>query len=264
MSFSMRVLTRRALIAATAGVLALGTVAAAATTSLDELVELNLRAWSGEPELVAEVYAPDGVHTATFYDRTNEYTGPDEIAQVAGFPGAIEPIGPRIDLPAAEGDFRWVSFTTMAGGTACLFHASDGKIVRHDCLVPQYSYEHKPRNGLVVETHAAEIDEVVDRLDGKWGPGATVAGLAEVYAPDAVHSARFLTRTTSYVGPEEIIRVAGGSSTIKQVGPRVDFESVDGELAWAQANTISGGSVCLFQAIDGMITRHDCFAPYGG
>lgn len=267
MSFSVRALTRRALVAASAGVLVLSTTPAAAAGSLDEFTERLSGSWgpAATVESLSEVYAPDGVHTATFYDRTNEYTGPEEIISVARF-GTTPPelIGPRIDLPAPDGEYRWVSFASLAGGTPCLWHAVDGLVVRQDCVLPENSVDSRPKAGLADAEATAAIDEVMARLDGKWGPDATVEGLAEVYAPDAVHTARFLHRNTSYTGPEEIIRVARGNVTNRPVGPRVDFDAPAGELAWAGVSSLSGGSVCLYRAVEGMITRHDCFVPYAG
>ncbi len=265
MSSSFRAIATRTIAISSAAVLALASTAAAANpTTVDELIELQLRAWAGETELLSEVYAPEGVHSATFYDRTNEYTGPEEIAAVAGR-GVIEPIGPRIDIPAAEGEWRWASFHGLGGGTACLFHAVDGQIVRHDCVLPEWSYEARANVGLADAEASAAIDEVDERLDGSWGLGATVESLAEVYAPDAVHSARNLNTTRTYSGLEEILLVAGsGSGTINQLGERVDFEAPEGELAWADVVDVAGGSVCLYRAVDGMVTRHDCVMPIGG
>lgn len=78
---SVRAIASRALVTASATILALSALPAAAT-SLGELIDLNLRAWGGERELLGEVYAPEGVHTATYFDRTDTYLGPDEIARV--------------------------------------------------------------------------------------------------------------------------------------------------------------------------------------
>ncbi len=133
MSSAVGAIARHALALTTAGVLALGASTAAIT--VDELVELNLRAWAGEGGLFSESYAPDGVHTATFYDKTNEYVGPEEIARVAGS-WPIELVGPVIEIPAAEGELRWASFASLGGGSACLVHAIEGQIVRHDCVLP--------------------------------------------------------------------------------------------------------------------------------
>ena len=44
----------------------------------------------------------------------------------------------------------------------------------------------------------------------------------------------------------------------------VDFAAPEGELAWAAVSAIAGGTVCLFRAVDGMITRHDCVLPIRG
>ncbi len=200
------------------------------------------------------------MHTATFYDRTTAYTGPDEIATVTGY-GAIEPIGPRIDIPAVDGEWRWASFASLGGGAACLFHAVDGLLVRHDCIVPERSSDSRPKVGPADAVASAAIDELTARMAGTWGTGATVERLAEVYAPEAVHTARYLDRTMSYTGPEEIIKVAGLGGSVGTIGDRVDFEAPEGELAWASVADVGGGSVCIFRAVDGMVTRHDCVLP---
>ena len=265
MSSTMRVIARPIAIGV-AAVFAMTATATAATT-IDELTELNLRAWAGETELLSEVYAPDGVHTATFYDRTNEYVGPDEIGRVAGLAGfgEIELIGPVVEIPAADGELRWASFSSFGGGSACLLHAVGGQIVRHDCILPETSAQSRAWVGLADAETSAAIDEVQARLDGSWGTHATVESLSDVYAPDAVHSARYLNRTWSYDGLEEIHRFASlGSGRITHLGERVDFEAPEGELAWVEVVGIAGGSVCLFGAVDGMITRHDCVLPIRG
>ena len=259
MSSTVRAILGRAILLASAGALALGTMPAAAADSIDELSELNLRAWAGETELLSDVYAPEAVHTATFYDRTREYTGPDEIAAVTGF-GAIELIGPRIDLPAADGEWRWASFASLGGGTACLFHAVDGLMVRHDCVVPENSIDYRPKVGLADAEASAAIDDLAGRLNDSWGTGTTVEKLAEVYAPDAVHTARHPGRTPATPDRRRSSR-SPASAAVNPIGDRVDFEAPEGELAWASVADIGGGSVCLFRAVDGMVTRHDCLLP---
>ena len=265
MSSTIHAITARAIAIGSAAVLALASTAAAANpTTVDELIELELRAWSGETELLSEVYAPEGVHTATFYDRTNEYVGPEQIGLVARG-GSVELIGPRIDIPADEGEWRWAGFGSLGGGTACLFHAVDGQIVRHDCALPEAYADARAPVGLADAEASAAIDEVYERLNGSWGRSSSVERLAEVYAPDAVHTARYLNKTRTYSGLEEIRGDAGsGSGGITQIGERVDFEAPEGELAWADVASVAGGSVCLSRAVDGMITRHDCVLPVRG
>ena len=262
MSSTMRAIATRAIAISSAAVLAIATAASAATS--EELQELSLRAWNGEPELLSEVYAADGVHTATFYDRTNEYVGPEGIAMVAGR-GTIEPIGPLVEIPATDGELRWAGFAGLGGGTACLFHAADDRIVRHDCVLPERSYDSRAPVGQADAEASAAIDEITGRLSASWGTDTTVERLGEVYAPDAIHTARYQSRTRSYTGPEEILQVARlRSSSPELIGERVDFEAPDGELAWASVADVMGGSVCLFRAVDGMITRHDCVLPVSG
>jgi hypothetical protein len=263
MSSTVRAIVDRALILTAAGVLCLGALPAAAASTLDELIDLQVRAWNGEPELLTQVYAPDAVHTATFYDRTKEYTGPSEIAPLTGY-GGIELAGPRIDIPAPEGEWRWAGFVTLAGGSACLFRAVDGLITRHDCVLPERSDGSSPSAGLADAATSAKIDAIQEGLRSSWGAGTTVGRLAAVYAPDAVHSARYLNTTRIFTGPEEIIRVAGVGGSVGQIGERVDFDTPAGELAWASVADVAGGSVCLFHAVDGLVTRHDCVLPIAG
>jgi len=257
--------TRRALFATLVAVLGLSTVAAAAASTLDELVALNQRAWSGEPELLAETYAPEGVHTATFYDRTNEYVGPDHVAAVTGSGGGPEMIGPRIDIKLDEGDWRWASFVSLGGGSACLWHAVDGQIVRHDCMVPEMSYQRRPAAGVTTDPDTlAAIAELEARLGGAWGRESSLEALEAVYAPDAVHTTRSLDTTRTYTGPAEIAKVALLGSSIEPIADLVAFEAPPGELAWAEVDDLAGGTVCLFHAVDGLVTRHDCLLPIRG
>ncbi len=260
---SVRAITRRALVFASAAVLMLSTLPAAAADSQDELIELAARAWAGETDLLAEVYAADGVHTATFYDLTREYTGPDEIAAVAGS-GGINQIAPRVDIPAPEGEWRWADFIDLAGGSTCLWRAIDGQVVRHDCLVPEGGADSRPRASLADGSTSAAIDEIAERLEQAWGADGSLEALEAVYAPDAVHSARFLNKTRRYEGPEEIAQVALLPIPVEQIGSRVEYEAPEGELAWAAVSDIAGGSVCLFRARDGMVIRHDCVLPVAG
>ena len=263
MSSTVRATIARALTFSTAGLLVAAATATAGQASIEELTELNLRAWAGETELLSQVYAPDGVHSATFYDRTLEYVGPEQIDRVAG--GArIELVGPRIAIPADDGELRWASFSALGGGTACLMYAIDDQIVRHDCVLPESSTAHRASVGLADPETSARIDALVERLEGTWGDGTSVEQLGQVYAPDAVHTARYLNTTKSYTGPEEIYPVAWLGGGVTPIGERVDFEAPDGELAWAQVVDVAGGSVCLFRAVDGMITRHDCVLPVAG
>lgn len=270
---SVRAIARRALVGASVVALALSTLpalvaaqddaeAAAAPISLDELTALNLQAWNErDADLVRELYAPDAVHTATFYDRTREHEGVEAIVRVALY-GGIAPVAPRTDIPAADGEYRWAGFTSPAGGTACLWRAVDGQITRQDCVLPENSTDSRPRAGAAEVSHAVEIDEIMERLGQAWS-GRDIALLEAVYAPDAVHSARSRSTTRRYEGPEEIARVTRGSAP-EQIGPLVEFEAPEGELAWAQVSDVMGGTVCLYRARDGMIARHDCVLPVAG
>jgi hypothetical protein len=258
MSTSIRAHIARIAAVVAGAVLATSTAAAAATT-VDELTDGIARAWAGEYELVDTLYAPDAVHTANFYDTTRSYKGPAAIRPLAAH-GVVEGTGPRIDLPAAEGSARWVDFSTLGGGTVCLWEAVDGMIARQDCLVAETSGGYAAPAPAVDEV-SSEVMDLMSRMNDAWGAGTDSELLADVYAPDAVHRATFLDGANVYTGPEEILRVAAYPGQVERIGPVVEFEAAEGELAWASANGLAGGSICLFHAKDGMITRHDCFVP---
>jgi len=271
---SVHAIARRVLVGAGTAALVLSALPAAvaaqdggadtATNDLDELIALNQQAWNEDADLVREVYAADAVHTATFYDRTDVHEGVEAIAGVAAMEGTINAVAPRVDIPAAAG-YRWAGFSDSAGGTVCLWRAFDGRIERHDCLLSANGSESRPPAGLADGSGAAAIDEILVRLTPAWGGGLEdLEALEAVYAPDAVHTVRFLNRTMRYEGPEAIYAVARNGEPFGFIGDRVEFEAPAGELAWAQANDIMGGTVCLFRAREGMITRHDCLLPVAG
>ncbi len=56
MSSTVHTIPGRAIALAITALLTLNILPVSAADSVDELVDLNLRAWSGEPELLSEVY----------------------------------------------------------------------------------------------------------------------------------------------------------------------------------------------------------------
>jgi hypothetical protein len=46
---------------------------------------------------------------------------------------------PDIDLPAPQGELRWANFSSVGGGSLCVFWAAGEQLVRHDCIVPTRS-----------------------------------------------------------------------------------------------------------------------------
>lgn len=232
-----------------------------ASITVDELADLSLRAWiESDRELLEQAYAPDAVHTVTYYDVTTEFEGVDRIASVAMMGLPMNPVGPRMELPAPEGELRWASFVDLAGGSACLFRAIDGRIVRHDCLAPETAQGNRALSPAATGGSSMTLDELVELTSRAWSE-KDMAVLEQAYAPDAVHSARFLNETRRYEGPEEIARVAFLPGAVDTMGPTVEFEAAEGEMAWASVADVGGGSLCLFRARDGQVVRHDCVLP---
>ncbi len=51
----------------------------------------------------------------------------------------------------------------------------------------------------------------------------------------------------------------GGPTAIADV----DLPAPDGEIRWANFSNIGTGTLCVFWARDGLITRHDCITALG-
>jgi hypothetical protein len=47
---------------------------------------------------------------------------------------------PDIDLPAPQGELRWANFSSVGGGSLCVFWAAGEQSFRHDCIVTTRSY----------------------------------------------------------------------------------------------------------------------------
>ena len=106
------------------------------------LNDMSIEAWTGnDTAMLGEVYAPDAVHRAIYFDGFNEAVGRDAIIAAAMGPEAVTSLGPIMELDAPEGQLHWVAVADVVGpaftgtGTVCNLWAQDGQIVRHDCLL---------------------------------------------------------------------------------------------------------------------------------
>ncbi len=83
--------------------------------------------------------------------------------------------------------------------------------------------------------------------------------LENLIAPDVAHHVLSANQTYTLEGITEYRSVMslGGTTTLINV----DLPAPDGEIRWANFSQVSSGSLCLFWARDGLITRHDCIVP---
>lgn len=54
--------------------------------------------------------------------------------------GQPQELTPPLPLPAPRGEHRWTDFSSVAGGSLCTFWERGGLLVRHDCIVPTFTY----------------------------------------------------------------------------------------------------------------------------
>ena len=107
--------------------------------ALDDMV---VEAWNGkDAAMLEQVYAPDAIHRAVYFDGVHEWVGREAVIEDAMLAVTVTSLGPIMELDAPHGELHWVSAAdvvtpSLAGtGTVCNLWARDGQIVRHDCLL---------------------------------------------------------------------------------------------------------------------------------
>jgi hypothetical protein len=125
-----------------------GAVMAQAEEDADQMTaqmlnDMLTEAWNNDDvALLEEVYAPDAVQNAVYFDGTAVTDGRPAITDLALGSLSISPIAPVIEMEAPDGELHWVRLvdvttpTFRGEGTVCSFWARDGQVVRHDCLLP--------------------------------------------------------------------------------------------------------------------------------
>ena len=106
---------------------------------LDDMV---VEAWNGkDAAMLEQVYAPDAIHRAVYFDGVHEWVGREAVIEDAMLAVTVTSLGPIMELDAPDGELHWVSAgdvvtPSLAGmGTVCNLWARDGQVVRHDCLL---------------------------------------------------------------------------------------------------------------------------------
>lgn len=64
---------------------------------------------------------------------------PRRYMSIMGY-GQPQELTPPLPLPAPRGEHRWTDFSSVAGGSLCTFWERGGLLVRHDCIVPTFTY----------------------------------------------------------------------------------------------------------------------------
>jgi hypothetical protein len=90
-------------------------------------------------ELIERTVSPEVVHHVAYDNHETTLTGITEYMSVMGYGEPLELAEP-VPLPAPEGEHRWTDFSGVAGGTLCTFWERNSLIIRHDCIVPMFTY----------------------------------------------------------------------------------------------------------------------------
>ena len=154
--------------------------------------------------------------------------------------------------PAAGG-------ATALAGSACVLWIADDLIRLHDCVVPT-SLESKEWPALAMPDASAEADrEAVANAFYERIPSAGPAALEAMVSPDVRHHVLSTNQVYTLEGLAEYGSVMSfGQPTIEI---DVGLPAPQGELRWANFSSVGSGSLCVFWASDGHITRHDCIVP---
>ncbi len=123
------------------GATAMSSVPASDTLETRAAIEEDLGAGWGtaDRELIERTVSPDIVHHVAYDNAETTLEGIDAYMSVMGY-GEPEELASALPLPAPEGEHRWTDFSDVADGSLCTFWERDGLIVRHDCIVPMFTY----------------------------------------------------------------------------------------------------------------------------
>lgn len=231
------------------------------------LFERFVTLWAGEETDLATtqlVYADDAVHQVLWLDDEDVIAGSTAIWRRMGASTAVDFADRKpIRLPDhLSGAHRYliVPSSTDANpltGAACVLWIEGSQIARHDCIRP-VSIESDEQPTLLAPDAAtsAEREDLADALTVAL---AEHEPLGSLIAPDVAHHVLSTNQVYTLEGITEYRSVMslGGTTTLMDV----DLPAPDGEVRWANFSQIGTGTLCVFWARDGLITRHDCVMP---
>ncbi len=116
-------------------------VAADAEARREAISTLNSRGWRGDLEALEQAASADIIHKIAYNNTDVTHVGIRTYRSIAGLDlPPVEEQMPAVDLPAPRDELRWADFSSVGGGSLCVFWAADEQLVRHDCIVPTRSY----------------------------------------------------------------------------------------------------------------------------
>lgn len=95
---------------------------------------------SADRELIDRTVSPEIVHHVGYDNAETRLEGIDAYLSIMGYGGHPQELTAPVPLPAPAGEHRWTDYTDIAGGSLCTFWERDSLIIRHDCIVPTFTY----------------------------------------------------------------------------------------------------------------------------
>ena len=231
------------------------------------LFERFVTLWAGEEtdlDRSKQVYTDDAVYQALWLDDEDVSSGSTAIWRHMRASMAVD----FADLkPIRLPDHLWGAHRYLIvpssmdanplTGAACVLWIEDSQIARHDCILP-VSIESDEQPTLLAPDAAtsAEREALAAALTVAL---AAHEPLEPVIAPDVTHHVLSTNQVYTLEGITEYRTVMslGGTTTLIDV----DLPAPEGEVRWANFSRIGTGTLCVFWARDGLITRHDCVMP---
>jgi hypothetical protein len=226
--------------------------------------------WVGEEtdlQTTLEVYARDAVHHVLWLDHVEVVRGATSMWQRMRQSAIVDQSDSRpIRLPDDwTGSHRYL-LAPAAGaessidGTTCVLWIRDERVTRHDCVLPT-AFDADEWPTMVFPDRAAEAErERIAKAIREAQENMDRAALTQVTSPDIEHHVVSRNQVYTLAGMDEywwMMSVDGPP----EIYATVDLPAPAGEERWAMVGDVGGGSLCVFWAEGGRITRHDCIVP---
>ena len=222
--------------------------------------------WDGEDADLATlqgVYAEDAQLRLLWLDEEEVVSGQVAIRERIR---ELAPTRTERDLVRLEDHFsgarRYLLTPAASGSTplaasACVLWIEADKVRLHDCILPASSKSTEPLElDMPDASTSAQREALANALTVAL---AAHEPLEALIAPDVAHHVLSTNQMYTLEGITEYRSVMslGGTTTLIDV----DLPAPDGEIRWANFSKLGSGTLCLFWAKDGLITRHDCIVP---
>ncbi len=231
----------------------------------EALFERMSALWAGgatDLSAVADVYAPDAVHTVLWQDGVERFSGSVSIGariKVSRDLRGQEPQRTRL-TDAASGEHRYLTVSSQVGGMPCAIWIENERIMRHDCILPMISGVVLPVFGSVAADAHVKREALMALIVEGWHGDREV--LEQAVSPDIIHKVAYNNHDVTHRGVDAYWSVANQAlAPPEALIPNIDLPAPEDELRWTDFSDVGGGSLCTFWARDDQIIRHDCIVP---